>query len=215
MNIRTADELTDILSDEIGWRKKELINLKLLHDAAREHQADMLRRAGVALLYAHWEGFVKSAGSAYVQLVGMQRLQYDSLRSNFVAIGMKNEFSKALATSRGSVLTQIAAFFREKAGDRATLPWETAVQTKSNLSAARLYDIICLLGLDYKPFQVHEKTLIEPLLKQRNNIAHGKYLPVDRDEFSRLHSGVLNLLEEFRNQVDNAAQLGRFRIPPP
>ena len=34
--IRTARDLIDALDRELGWRRKELINIKLLHDKARD-----------------------------------------------------------------------------------------------------------------------------------------------------------------------------------
>jgi hypothetical protein len=45
--IRTARDLIDALDRELEWRRKELINIKLLHDKARDHHAIMLRRAGI------------------------------------------------------------------------------------------------------------------------------------------------------------------------
>lgn len=209
--IRTALDLCEVLDKELAWRKKELITLKLLHDQARQHQAVMLRRAGVALLYAHWEGFVKNAGTAYVEFVARQGLRYRELGANFVALGMKAEILQAQATGRGGVLTEIARFFIHRQEDRADLSWKAAVQTKSNLSSERLRDIVSVLGLDYSPFHLREKPVIDRLVEQRNRVAHGQYLEVDAGEFMQLHSEVFAMLEEIRYQIDNAATMRAFR----
>jgi hypothetical protein len=218
MSIRTAAQLHDALSEDVSWRKKELINLKLMHEAARNHQAEMLRRAGIALLYAHWEGYVKRAGTAYVEFVAHQNLTYGELTANFVALGMKAHLRHAEESSKGEVLIRIVRFFTAEVGQRARLNWDRSIQTKANLSAELLRDIVLSLGLDYRPFQVREKSVVELLRERRNGIAHGRYLPVDADEYVRLHNEIVGhnefsgLLEEFRTQIDNAAQLGAFKV---
>lgn len=211
MNIRTAAQLHDALSEDVSWRKKELINLKLMHEGARDHRAEMLRRAGIALLYAHWEGFVKTAGTAYAQFVARQELTYSELTPNFVAFGMKAHLKQAMESSRGEVLMRVVTFFTTEVSQRARLDWNRIVQTRANLSAELLRDIFISLGLDYRPFQVREKSVVELLRQRRNNIAHGRYLLVDAEEYVRLHNEVLGMLEEFRTQIDNAAQRGTFR----
>jgi hypothetical protein len=209
--------LHDALSDDVSWRKKELINLRLMHESARDHQAEMLRRAGIALLYAHWEGYVKAAGTAYVEFVASQDLTYSELAPNFIALGMKAHLKHAVESSTGETLTRVVKFFTIELSQKAKLNWDRAVQTKANLSAELLRDIVLGLGLDYKPFQVREKSVVELLRERRNGIAHGRYLLVDADEYVRLHNEVVGheefsgLLEEFRTQIDNAAQLGAFR----
>ena len=77
MSVRTLEQLYDFLSGELAWRTKELVTLKALVEQtspSRERRRVLLR-AGVALLYAHWEGFVKRAGSAYLEFVDLQRLK--------------------------------------------------------------------------------------------------------------------------------------------
>jgi hypothetical protein len=217
MTIRTAMQLHDALSDDVSWRKKELISLKLMHESARDHQAEMLRRAGIALLYAHWEGYVKAAGTAYVEFVAHQDLAYRELAPNFIALGMKGRLRQAVESSRAEVLMQVVQFFTAEIGHQAKLNWDRAVQTRANLSAELLRNVIISLGLDYKPFQVREKSVVELLRERRNSIAHGRYLLVDADEYVRLHNEIVGheefsgLLEEFRTQIDNAAQLGIFK----
>ncbi len=174
--IRTANDLSNYLDREQSWRKKEIITIKLIHDSAREHHAEMLRRAGVALLYAHWEGFVKTTGTAYVEYVSRQNLRYRDLQPGFLALAMKAQIEQAISSARGQILTQVAEFFLNRMDETAKLVSSNAVQTKSNLSADRLRDIITVLGLDYSPFKLLEKTVIERLVSQRNSIAHGQYL---------------------------------------
>jgi hypothetical protein len=60
MSIRTAEQLSNKLSADLAWRKKELSEIKSLVESRnfsdQRHKA--LVRSGVCILYAHWEGFV-------------------------------------------------------------------------------------------------------------------------------------------------------------
>ena len=204
MKIRTASHLSDLLDNELGWRKKELITFKLLIDNGRPHQAENLRRAGIALLYAHWEGFVKRAGTAYVEFVANRRLAHRELTANFLALAIKSKMHNAMSTSKASVFNEVADYFITKMDQRARLLWDGSVQTKSNLSAERLREIVLTLGLDYSPFEPKEKLVIERLRDARNTIAHGRHLNVDGAEYDLLHREVLGMIEEYRNQIDRA-----------
>ena len=75
--IRTVSQLSDKLSEEIAWRKKELIYIKSLIEKNRYKSVEStLIRSGTALLYAHWEGFIKNAATSYVEFVARQNLKY-------------------------------------------------------------------------------------------------------------------------------------------
>jgi hypothetical protein len=209
--IRSATILENVLVEELAWRKKELITLKTMHDGAREHQQTMLRRAGIALLYAHWEGFVKASGTAYVDLVARQNLRYRDLTCNFVAIAAKKELHQFSSTTRGRMLCCISDFFINKLGQPARLSSTNAIQTKSNLSVEVTRDILCLLGLDYKPFEIHERTVIEPLVRSRNSVAHGERRSIDTVDYDTLHRKVLELLDELKDQLCTAAHGRMYR----
>jgi MAE_28990/MAE_18760-like HEPN len=56
-----------------------------------------------------------------------------------------------------------------------------------------------------------EKLLDERLLSARNNIAHGRSISVDVNDFIELHEQILGMMEDFRSQIDNSAVLRKFR----
>jgi hypothetical protein len=83
------------------------------------------------------------------------------------------------------------------------------------LSAKVTRDILLILGLDYRPFEVHERTVIERLRELRNNIAHGRYLSVGEADYKDLHDKVLILLDELSNQISGAAISHEYRASVP
>src|SRR3974390_1271635 len=101
MKIRTLEELVDALDREMAWRKKELFEIKRLVDSSKDsHREATLIRSGVAILYAHWEGFVKTAGTAYLNFVSMRRLKYEELADHLLALGMKSKLNQASQTKK-------------------------------------------------------------------------------------------------------------------
>lgn len=203
--IRTLTQLSDKLAEEIVWRKKELIYIKTLIERNRyKSTSDALLRSGITILYAHWEGFVKSSATYYLEFVARQNLKYEELTANFLAIAMKKKLSEAHETYKAVIFTKVAEFFVNGLGDKCSLQWEEAVKT-SNLNSEVLRDIACMLGLDYSPYEIKEKVIDESLLRSRNEIAHGRYLLIDFDQYMNLHHEVITMMDLFRDQIENAA----------
>jgi MAE_28990/MAE_18760-like HEPN len=67
MKIRTLEDLNQRLVDDLIWRKSEIADLKGLIETrsftASKHNT--LLRSGVTILYAHWEGYIKTAATSY------------------------------------------------------------------------------------------------------------------------------------------------------
>jgi hypothetical protein len=216
MKIRTLEELVDLLNREMAWRKKELLEIKRLVDSSKDSfRETTLIRSGVAMLYAHWEGFVKAAGTAYLNYVAMRKLKYEDLAAQLVALGMRKKLNEATQSRKATIHTEVARFFLTGLSERSSLPWESAVETKSNLKSEMLKEIACVLGIDYSQYETKEKLIDEKLLRCRNEIAHGQYLLVDYEEFCDLFDEMMNLLELFRNQIDNAATTCAYQRTPP
>ncbi len=86
----------------------------------------------------------------------------------------------------------------------SSLPKE-AISTASNLSSEVFKEITSILGIDFSAYSTKSKLIDEKLLKQRNEIAHGNYLLIDRDGYIELHEKVTEMIDIFRNQIENAA----------
>lgn len=82
---------------------------------------------------------------------------------------------------------------------------------KSNLSSEVLREIAYILGLDYKEYETKAKLIDETLLKNRNEVAHGKYLLIDVEQFVELHKTIIDLLDLFSNQISNAASTQAYK----
>jgi len=206
MKIRTIGQLSDLLSDELRWRRKELAVISSLIKSAKSREdKEVLIRSGMTLLYAHWEGFIKSAASAYLEFVAMQRLLYQELAANFIALGMKGKLEEARKTYKASMYNEVAEFFLTGLTERARIPYKDAVDTKSNLSSEVFKEILIMLNFDDSHYAHKEDIIDKKLLHNRNTIAHGQHLVIDVAEYFALAADVMALMTLFNNQVVNAA----------
>ena len=211
MKIRTLDELNEFLNGELAWRKKELSLIKLSLDRSKADQITSFVRVGICMLYAHWEGFIKAAATGYVCYVATRRLRYRELSPGFVALGFRSRISEAGQSKRPAVHINLVSLLQSDLEDRFAVDCERAVDTESNLSSRVMVDILCTFGMDDKPYLTKSQLIDKKLLYSRNNIAHGKSLTVDEEDYQDLHSQVIGLIDKFRDDVEEAADKRLYR----
>lgn len=201
--MRNIEELERYIADELVWRRKEMTEMRaFVQGAEGQLKQRVLIRAAVALLYAHWEGFVKKTGSAYLKFVAGQGVNCGDLSYNFLALAAR-KFGQSEGGLRLGV--ELAKYYSENALARAKIPHSNVVDTRSNLGSNALKDILFLLGLDDSHFSTKMAFIDSNLVKPRNHIAHGEIMNIDSDEYEEVHAEVMELIEGFRNAVENAA----------
>lgn len=214
MRLRTKEDVEDVISAELSWRKKELSVLKLLIDRSHSKggRVQPMIRSAVLVLYAHWEGFVKVAGSAYVDYVNNKNLELRQLASPFQALAIRKELRIPLREARQEHLVAIVDFMLNKESERCPLASSQAVVTESNLDSKVLQRIMLVLGLDFSPFETKQVLIDDVLVHYRNNIAHGKDLEMDYPRFEALYWEVIGFLQIFGNQISNAVNTAAYRM---
>lgn len=205
--IRSQEDLIDKIASERTWRIKEIQELKklILSKTTSEIRKKMLYRAGVALSYAHWEGFVKKTGSYFLEFVAMQRLPISELRNNFITLILKGRLDKANDSKKYSAFSEITDFLLENQSSRAKIPYKGVINTESNLSTRALKEVIWCLGIEYTLFEAREKFIDTKLVGKRNYIAHGEEIDLDEQEALEIIEEVVNLMEVFKNLIENSA----------
>lgn len=203
-SIRTADLLYERIFDDLSWRRREIVlfNSRLKND---EFEKTLLR-SSVALLYAHWEGFVKNACSYYLSFLASQRLSFQQLRPELAALALRKRLREAGDSKKAVIHTELIKDVRERAAERARIPTSgDAIRTESNLSSRVLTEILTSLGCDAARYEIYADLIDDQLVAARNRIAHGDNSYIRRPEWDELSRQVLWMMDDIATQLLNAA----------
>jgi hypothetical protein len=207
----TDSDLVEVLDAEFAWRRKELTSVltdvKTAHDDCRSPRL----RAATALLYAHWEGFVKASSEVYLEFVAQRRLRHSDLNDGLLALALRSRLNSFQSNNDVSSHLEFIRFFQNELTSRAVIPDLAGTRPGANLTSKRLKAIILSLGLDYSPFELKENLIDSQLVGWRNTIAHGKGLCPKEEEFYSLYEQIVLLLRNFKDQISNAVILRAYR----
>jgi len=210
MKLRTKENFIDLIDKEIAWRKKELSYLK---GNVKENSANFRThlRCAIVLLYAHWEGFIKNSCELYLTYIKSQKLMYNELGENIIALSLKFNLSKFEQTNKSTIHCQIVDFLLNQLNQRASVPDNDIIRTGSNLNSEILREILTTVGLDYKEYELKNNLLDSILLKNRNSIAHGEYVDLSELDYVELHKEILSIMEDIKNRLSNSIVLETFK----
>src|SRR5262249_6085817 len=121
------------------------------------------------------------------------------------------KFFEFEASGKSSPRTELVKYLLGDLSGRANVPRTGVIDTRSNLTSEVLREIIHTLGIDYTPYELKEKLIDAGLVKNRNEIAHGKFLPVTLASLEEIYSEVKDMMILFHNQLVNAAQTAAYQ----
>jgi hypothetical protein len=208
MKIRTTERLNELILDDLAWRKQEIAAFDGQVARSKGIARTALLRASAALLYAHWEGFVKHSSYLYANYLATLRLPQNGVRNEIVAFGLRSHFKRMESAKRITDFVTFVEEFRAAELSRLRIMGDKeAIDTQSNLSSRVLEDLLNTFGISYAPY-VPDADLIDlNLLVLRNAIAHGELVELAEPEWSDLRRGVVSLLDRVAGDVlDHAVQ---------
>lgn len=210
---QTVEQIEDALDTSLAWRRTEIKAMQAaIADAERRSPgspaARAFARSGVALLYAHWEGFVKEACQLYVDFVAKRRLKCAEVNDGFLRSALLALGKQALSGNEASLEALISAV-RTPEKERVKIPKSTMIDTKSNLRFSVLKDILDSIGFPCEQFATRGQLIDRSLCDTRNWIAHGRYHYPPTGSFDSLQREILDMMESLRAIiVANARQRG-------
>ncbi|BBZ78488.1 hypothetical protein MANY_38250 [Mycolicibacterium anyangense] len=211
MAIRTLEELEATLTADLKWRVQEMFVFEKMAEKAREHELSALMRAGLALVYAHWEGYVKTAGSGYLEYISRKRLKLGQLRPEVAAVALRNVITTLSQQKSSESHTDLVRTLWDRADETIAVPYETTtIRTNANLKFELFASIMHSLGCDASRHRAHEMLIDERLLGWRNEIAHGRGQLVTLTDWIVMRDVVEVILRDVRTQVSNAAAMNTF-----
>lgn len=204
MKIRTAAQLLEHLDADMAWRLKEVHELRSAVQGAKGKNVDAHIRAGVAMLYAHWEGFIKGAANAYVTYLAFRADKMQDMQPCFVALSLKSKLIGATESGKADMAVSAVAALLDEMDKPIRLPSSEAISAQSNLSSTVFQNITRWIGIDASQYSSRFALIDKTLLETRNSIAHGDYLVIDAPRFEGLVTEILEILRWFKTDIENA-----------
>ncbi len=208
---RTADQLQEKLDEDFVWRIQEIAAIrKSIRNASGRSQLALLR-AAVPLLYAHWEGFIKTAAFCYAGYISRIGITFREAKINLAGLKALT-YVKQLhpITKRIFVASELLAALHEFEIEAVDINLEPYIANVGKLTYDIFEQIISFLCIDPTKYGVKKQLIDESLLSQRNDIAHGDYLLIDPDGFESLSEEIIILMRQFKTDVENGAALKTY-----
>jgi hypothetical protein len=163
------------------------------------------------LAYAHWEGFVRDAARASVELVSYKSRKLSALSLTFQALACRQELLVAQsATRRIHPHLALTRRFTDDIATSCSIDADTAIDTESNLSA-NVFENICLsVGLDYVTTWASDGPFMDDLLRSRCEVAHGDLVTPDHRYAKEAVTFVISAIDRFSNDIENEAVQTRY-----
>jgi hypothetical protein len=200
MKIRTLEHLEDKLFHEFAWRRDELRTINADFSPAKALVPRAKVRAGITVLYSHWEGGIKTMADAYIEYIKNQTVLYRELQPGILGLLLRGRLGELGTSSRFMRNREICEDVLQRLGESAKFPAAWSVETGSNLTAERVVDVLVSIGIESDLFAT-KHVLIDALVGVRNDAAHGDNIEVEKPDFLRFYEPMLEALELFRDRL--------------
>jgi hypothetical protein len=211
----SVEGLQQQLDSESAWRKRELGTIEAMLRTTRAHEVEMLRRAAVALAYAHWEGFVKVAGEFVLSYVAEQRLPRERVNDALLASSMSSQIRDAAGAKKSRPVVELISDLRSHASEQCSI--RTTISTASNLNREVFDDVMQGMGIDpASVWNAHpgvtDIDIDDRLLRRRNGIAHGAWITPEDEECRVLIDAVRRLIDATSIAYSNFIALRQYDV---
>lgn len=212
MKIKTIEKLQDKLDEDLAWRKKELFDFNQIVCSDSERESIFVR-AGIAVLCAHFEGFIKLAANYYVVYVSDKNIPVNDIKNNFLALKFRKKIHECSKTPKASVHTTFFDVIDKMQGGYFSVHYsddDKIISTGGNPTSENIVEILQSIGLDFSRFESKKKYIDHNLLKNRNEIVHGERTYLSKEDFHETYRIIMEVMEDFKSMIINAAEEGLY-----
>ena len=163
------------------------------------------------MVYAHWEGFIKTASEDYLSFINSQGHKYRDLKTCFVVFGLKNRLNLLVDSQRSKTSIDALDFIFSEMDKTAKLNLGSAINTESNLTSKVFSNIARSIDITIGHYETKFNMIDESLVNRRNSIAHGEYIDLKPDKFIELVDDVLYLMRLYKTDLENAASQATYK----
>jgi hypothetical protein len=207
------DTFVQLATEDFTWRVKELSDLKQIIRLSGGSYAYVARKAALALVYAHWEGYVVFVVSAYLAYISKRKRTFSKLMPSLHAlalVGHVQEWQKQ-RDSIGLRLKMIEVFRSMEKSQFKRVP-VGAVTTGGNLNFERFADICKVLMIDPASIVSDQEYLDNEIVGIRNRVAHGDYIVISDERLEKATDFILAAMRSLRTDVENCVVQRSFML---
>lgn len=210
--IRSKSDLIDSFTEETSWRKRDLNRLKFDIEKVQKKETllDYNLRIGISMLYAHWEGWIKSLGELYISYLNSKSIPLSEVSDNLLASSIKSSIINIDKSNKHRIHFEIVPTLTNLNSEVLRIS-EVLIDTGSNLNWERFEDILEKLGINSESYKPNNMLIDKHLLKNRNSIAHGEYVALDYLTFLTIYDKIFEMLKNFTDDLTNLVELEGYR----
>lgn len=217
----TPASFSEQMENEKLWREEEIRAVNnLISLSSLDKDKNLLRRAGICLLYSHVEGFVKFSFKLYIDGVNMMELLCKDVKPVLAAAVYHHDFLRLTNPDAKSKIfkkdmpddahihriyrheeffEKIESFFESKIKIE-----DGYINTESNVGREVLERLLYQVGLQHKSLNTVIGSLTR-LKNKRNDIAHGADKSIiDAVDYTIFHNCALGIMKELSKVLYNA-----------
>lgn len=207
--MKTITQLTNCLDEQSKTRKRELTTA--LASATRTSvgapEAAYLLRAAYCIIYSHFEGFTIFAAKAFLEHVEKQGHAFARLSVHLKVNALHSRLRGLEKSDRFWQYREVVEILLGKKPCQIT---DSMIDAQGNLSYATLVDMLSCCGVDASAFVTKETFIDKVLLQMRNDIAHGKLVPVSLQELKEAKDFVHFAIDEETRLFQNSALMKEY-----
>ncbi len=193
---------------EWNWRQRELTFFKQALASAGDYQKESMSRAGVLLLYAHWEGFIKKISQIFLDSFANE---YIDLAPKYIIVSHLARMNESLSVKSNKFDSAYGCLDCISVGAKICASIHNIIDTESNLDSKNLKKIAAFVGVIFDQFETRLQFIDRSFVAERNAIAHGEGRKVTEEEFLELENNVTLLMNLFKSSIiDSAAYANEF-----
>ena len=133
------------------------------------------------------------------------------LSPNFLVLGLLSNVSQIEQARFYTLHAWLTQAVTSQLSENFSLDCEKAINTRSNLNSRVFKEIRQIIGIEDAGYESKNNLLDERLLGNRNRVSHGRRLEIGTNDYTLLYETVIELVDKFRTDVENAAALGTYR----
>ena len=202
---RTVTQLFDAFDTDYSWRIQELSYIRSVVFKSDGNNRVAIITAGIPILYAHWEGFIKQAAISFTDYLSSQRYTYGQLSVSFAGL-RAHHYVTVIADIKKMIFTPAVMLqsIRDIDTDRVNISLRPYLDSVGNLNFDLFKEIAEFLCLPISGYISYKPLIDESLLSSRNKVAHGEFVAIDRDDYEELMNNPLALMRMFKTDLENS-----------